>query len=168
MNNSVPGAIPSNFLIESIVETCPATEWETGPEPRMAEKWLAKWPAAISQGGSQNGRKMAGQPKNHQILAVRPFSRPFFGHVGTPPPRKMAAGHFAGHFSAIFGSRPVSHSVAGQPILKSLPLGAVVFLRHAPTKWSSSEMEGFPQNSRAIAQIIGGQAVRACALKIRA
>ena len=27
----------------------------------------------------------------------------------------MAASHFAGHFSAIFGSGPVSHSVAGQP-----------------------------------------------------
>ena len=27
----------------------------------------------------------------------------------------MAAGHFAGHFSAVFGFGPVSHSVAGQP-----------------------------------------------------
>ena len=27
----------------------------------------------------------------------------------------MAAGHFAGYFSAIFGFGPVSHSVAGQP-----------------------------------------------------
>ena len=31
----------------------------------------------------------------------------------------MAAGHFAGHFSAIFGSGPVSHSVAGQPSRKA-------------------------------------------------
>ena len=31
----------------------------------------------------------------------------------------MAAGHFAGHFSAISGSGPVSHSVAGQQSLNA-------------------------------------------------
>ena len=73
-------------------------------------------------GGSQNGRKMAGQMagqlKFGDFLYARPFARPFFGHFGTPPPQKMAAGHVEGRFSAIFGSGPVSHAVAGQPSRK--------------------------------------------------
>ena len=90
-------------------------------------RWRAKWPA-ISRRGSQNGRKVAGQIagqlKFGDFLPIRPFgnARPFFGHFGTPPPpREMAAGHFVGHFSAIFGSGPVSHSVAGQPSLNNRP-----------------------------------------------
>ena len=37
--------------------------------------------------------------------------------VSTPPPLRMAAGQFAGHFSAIFGSGPVSDSVEVFPHL---------------------------------------------------
>ena len=65
----------------------------TVPEPKMAEKWLAKWPAANFGGG---GPKMAEK---------WPGKRPFW-----TPPQKMAA-----DFPAIFGSDPASHSVAGQP-----------------------------------------------------
>ena len=35
----------------------PATEWEAGSEPKMAEKWPAKWPAAIFWGGVPNWPK---------------------------------------------------------------------------------------------------------------
>ena len=47
-----------------------------GPKLEMAKKW----PAAISRGGPQNGRKMAGQmagqPENGQISAIQPFICP--------------------------------------------------------------------------------------------
>ena len=36
-------------------------------------------------------------------------------------------------------------------------LGVVAFLQHAPKKSSAAKMEGFPQNSRESAQIVGGQ-----------
>ena len=62
----------------------------------------------------QNGRKMAGQIAGQLEFGDFLPVRPFFGHFG-----KMATGHFAGHFSASFGSGPVSHSVAGQPSLKN-------------------------------------------------
>ena len=39
----------------------PATEWETGPEPKMAEKWPAKWPAAILGGGPKMAEKWPGK-----------------------------------------------------------------------------------------------------------
>ena len=58
-----------------------------GPQPKMAEKWAAKWLAAISRGGgggSQHGRKMvgelAGYAENRQnfgcLIIVRPFRTP--------------------------------------------------------------------------------------------
>ena len=57
---------------------------------------------------------MAGHPIFGQLLAVQPFARLFWA-----PPLSGAAGHFSSHFSAIFGSGPVSHSVAGQPSLNT-------------------------------------------------
>ena len=64
---------------------------------------------------------MAGQPKNHQILAVRPFSRPSFSHFSATP--RNGCRPCRRPFSAIFGSGPFprSHSVAGQPSLKPFP-----------------------------------------------
>ena len=75
------------------------------------EAWLACYRMGNGPGGSQNRRKMAGQPKLGDFW----LSGPFPGHFSAilRPPREMAAGHFAGHFSG-----PVSHSVAGQPSLK--------------------------------------------------
>ena len=76
----------------------PATEWETGPEPKMAEKRPVKWPAAIFQGrwrkiGQTNGRTGRKSPNFSRpafCLAMfrptppkndrRPFRRPFLGH----------------------------------------------------------------------------------------
>ena len=50
---------------------------------------------------------MAGYAENHQILAVRPaIFRPFWNPATKWPPAILPA---------IFGSGPVSHSVAGQP-----------------------------------------------------
>ena len=66
----------------------PATEWETSPEPKMAEKWPAKWP-------TENGRKMAGQLKSGDFLHIRPFARPIFGQFGT---LSGAGRHFASNF----------------------------------------------------------------------
>ena len=79
-----------------------------GGGPKTAGKWAGK---------------MAGQPKFGDFWAVRPFSRPFFGHFWDP--EKVAAGHFAGHFPAIFGSGPVFHSVAGQPSPKSFRIFSI-------------------------------------------
>ena len=83
----------------------PATEWETGPEPKMAGEMAGELAGGHFSGGFQNGRKMAGQlagqPKFGHFLVVQPVARLFFGHFGTPP-RKMAAGQFAGHFSGHF------------------------------------------------------------------
>ena len=58
-------------------------------------------------------QEVAGQAENPQILAGQPLSGYFSAIL--EPSREMAAGHLAGHFSAIVGSGPVSHSVAGQP-----------------------------------------------------
>ena len=58
--------------------------------------------------------QMAGQQSFGDFLHIRPFTRPF-----GPRPGEMAVGHFAGRFSATFGSGPVSHSVAGQPSRKT-------------------------------------------------
>ena len=71
---------------------------------------VQKWP--------KNGRAHGRICRNHQILVVQPFARHFSAILD--PPQKMAAGHFPGHFSAIFGFVPVSHSVAGQPSRKSM------------------------------------------------
>ena len=80
----------------------PATEWETGPEPKMAGEMAG----SHFLGGFQNGRKMAGQMagqlKFGDFLHVRPFARPFLGHFWTPT-KKMAAGHFS---AFPFCSRP--------------------------------------------------------------
>ena len=77
------------------------------PEPKTAEKW----PAAISWGDPKMAGKMAGQQKNTKFWLSGHFS------VIWGPPQEMAAGHF----SDIFGSGPVSHSVAGQPSLNARP-----------------------------------------------
>ena len=90
----------------------PATERETGPEPKMAGEMAG---SQFLGGGFQHGRKMAGQLKFGDFLSIRPLAQQFFGHSGTPE----MAGHFAGHFSATFGSGPVCHSVAGQPSRKA-------------------------------------------------
>ena len=67
----------------------PATEWETGPEPKKVGEMAGGhfW-------GFQNGQ-IAGQLKFGDFLPIRPFARPCFGHLGTPP--NMAAGHFVSH-----------------------------------------------------------------------
>ena len=111
---SAPLPVRILYFDQALRAGWPATEWETGSEPKMAENgWRNGRQPFSGGGGPKKAQKIAGQiaghAQNHQILAVRPF----FGHFGTP--QKMAAGHFAGHFSAIFGSEPVSHSVAGRP-----------------------------------------------------
>ena len=58
--------------------------------------------------------QMAGQPKFGDFLHARPFARPFFVHFRAPPPKWLPAVS-----PAIFGSGPVSHSVAGQPCRES-------------------------------------------------
>ena len=77
----------------------PATEWETGLEPKMAKNWPAKRSGHFS-GVFQNSRKMArqmaGQAENLQILAGQPFVQPFFGHFEHP--RKTFRRPFLGHF----------------------------------------------------------------------
>ena len=62
----------------------PATEWETGPEPNMAEKFSAKWPAAIFRGAGgfpkwpKMARQIVGQLKFGDFLPAifRPFWDP--------------------------------------------------------------------------------------------
>ena len=94
-----------------------------GPKPKAAEKWRAKWPAAILGGGGgfpkwpRSGGQIAGQRKFGDFLPVRPFAWPFFFHFGNPPPPGMAASHF----SAILGFGPGSHSVAGRTFLTPEP-----------------------------------------------
>ena len=60
-----------------------------------------------SRGGgvSPNGRKMAGYAENHQISDGRTTGPAIFRPFWNLSPKKMAAGHFAGHFSAIFRRR---------------------------------------------------------------
>ena len=86
-------------------------KWEMGPELEMAEKWLAKWPAAIFRGRApkwmKNGRA------NGRIAAC-PAIRPAIFSAILGPPRKIAASHFASHFSAIYPFPTCSSSVAGQ------------------------------------------------------
>ena len=53
-----------------------------GSRPKSAEKWPSKWPDMQKFG---------------DFLRIGPFARPFWD-----PPLPGAAGHFAGHFSAIF------------------------------------------------------------------
>ena len=61
----------------------PATEWEMGPEPKMAGEMAGQIAGGHFSGGSDMAEKMAGkmagQPKIGQILAGgrRPFGRPF-------------------------------------------------------------------------------------------
>ena len=43
--------------------------------------------------------------------------------------------------------------------------GVIAFLQHAPKKSSAAKMEGFPQHSREIAQIVGGQNVGSMQVK---
>ena len=69
--------------------------------------------------------KWTDTPKNHHILAVQPFCRPFSGHFRDPPEKWLPA-----ISPAIFGSGPVSHSVAGQPSLK-----AITYLYHLRHVW---------------------------------
>ena len=47
------------------------------------------------------------------------------GHVGSG-----ATGHFAGHFSATFGSGPATHSASGQPHLNAKPPPATLASLH--------------------------------------
>ena len=71
--------------------TTPRTSyrWEIGPKL----KWPNKWPAAPRRGGSQNGRKMAGQVESKFAW---PFFRPFPARGCWP------------FFSAIFSFGPIS------------------------------------------------------------
>ena len=59
----------------------PATEWETGPEPKMAEKWplwgVPKWPT----NGRENGWTAEKSP-DLGCPAIFPAT------FGTPPPEK--------------------------------------------------------------------------------
>ena len=60
--------------------------WEMGPKLEMAEKWLAKWLAAIFRGGPNMSEKMAGQTENGQTSALRPWifqKRPFVHTIDT-------------------------------------------------------------------------------------
>ena len=78
--------------------------WETDPKLEMAEKWLAKWPAAIFRGGPRNGRKMAGQMAGQAEMAKFQLSGHlpglFFGHFGDSPKngRRPFRQPFFGHF----------------------------------------------------------------------
>ena len=55
---------------------------------------------------------------------------------------------------------------SGQARKKSIASGGVVvFLQHAPKGSSASKIEGFPQNSRDIAQIQGGENIGRCTSK---
>ena len=78
-------------MVPRVATGWPVTGWETGPEPKMAEKWPAKWPAAISWGGG-GGPKMAGK------------------WPGKWPDRQKIP-----KFRRQFSFWAVSHSVAGQP-----------------------------------------------------
>ena len=89
----------------------PATEWETGPEPKMAAE---KWPPAILGGGvlrwPKNGRAngwTCRKSPNFSCPAICPaIFRPFWN-----PPKKW----LPAISPAIFDSGPASHSVAGRP-----------------------------------------------------
>ena len=69
---------------------------------------------------------------------------------------------FSKGFFPVYESDPVP---VGEKV-KSIALGgAVAFLQHAPKKSSADKMKGFPQNSREIAQIVGGQNVGSMQVK---
>ena len=69
--------------------------WEMSPKSEMAEKWPAKWPAAIFRGRPEMAEKMAGQMADSgNCPAICPAI--FLAISGLP--RKMATGHLAGHF----------------------------------------------------------------------
>ena len=89
-----------------------------GPKPKTAEKWPAKWPAAVFRGrGPKMATRSPGKCPDRQEIPEFELASYLSGHFSAilGHPRKMAAGHF----SAIFGSGPVSHSVAGQPSRKT-------------------------------------------------
>ena len=92
----------------------PATEWETGQEPKMAEKWPAKWPAAISRGGPKMAGKWPGKwpdSQNLVIFAIFPaIFRPFWG-----PLEKWLPAISLAIFQPFLVLGPFPHSVAGQP-----------------------------------------------------
>ena len=89
----------------------PFTEWETGPEQKIPEKWErnGKWPHAW------NGRKMAA--KMEKMAKIRPKSR-FRVHFTVLmalfwPFRAWGHFPFSFPFFRDFCSGPVSHSVHG-------------------------------------------------------
>ena len=49
----------------------PATEWESGTKPKMAEKRPAKWPAAIFLGGSKMNLPFSFCPKHAEGQKLR-------------------------------------------------------------------------------------------------
>ena len=94
--------------------------WELGPQSEMAEKCLAKWPAAIFGEGPKWQKKWPGKWPDRQkmakfqlfghfsaILGVspkngrRPFRQPFFGHC-----------QFRAHFPPVAGQRDRNRCVA--------------------------------------------------------
>ena len=96
----------------------PATEWETGPEPKMAGEMAGEMAGGHFSGGSRNG------PKNGRTNGWTAKNRPNFGcpaicpAIFRPfrdPPEKWPPAISPAISPAIFGSGPVSHSVAGQP-----------------------------------------------------
>ena len=73
----------------------PATELETGPEPKMAKSGRRSL--------RQNGRRMAGQLRLAYLTICPAISQSFWTPLFRALPR-----HFAGHFSSILRSGPVS------------------------------------------------------------
>ena len=85
--------------------------------------------ASPDRGGSQTGRKVAGQMAGQLNIGKFLPIRPLFGHFRTLPfqGRQLCRRHF----SAIFGSRLLSHSVAGQLGLNTRQMNH----GHFNTKW---------------------------------
>ena len=103
----------------------PATEWETGPEPKMAGEMAGEMAGGHFRGCS----KMA-----EQIGRTNGWTAKIWPLFGCPAilehPRKLAAGHFSGHFwfwaRFPFCSRPAISQCQNQLGNVFVPNGIVV------------------------------------------
>ena len=83
------------------------------PDAKIPEKWERKWKMAPGPKWPKNGRRNGKMDPEMGFLAIFPFRRPFFGHLGPG-----AIFHFLAHLSGIFASGRFPILYMATPIAK--------------------------------------------------